>query len=181
MFQNNSREIKLPIAEETAAALRTGELLLLSGKMLVGRDQVHRRLAACIDSGDPLPVSLGGELLYYMGPAPAPEGKVIGSCGPTTASRMDQFTPALLEKGLLGTIGKGPRSLEVVEAVRRRRGLYLYAFGGCGALYARSVLSVKTAAFEDLGPEALLILEVHAFPVIVAIDSRGTDIFSRSS
>ncbi len=150
---------------------------MLNGPMLVARDQAHGRLAALIELNKPLPVSLEGETIYYMGPAPAKPGEVIGSCGPTTASRMDPYTPLLMDYGLLCTIGKGPRSLEVAEAVERNSGLYLYAYGGCGALYAKCVTSVEILAFKDLGPEALLRITVSNFPVIAAIDSSGKNIY----
>ena len=150
---------------------------MLNGPMLVARDQAHGRLAALIESNKPLPVSLEGETIYYMGPAPAKPGDIIGSCGPTTASRMDPYTPLLMDCGLLCSIGKGPRLSAVADAVVRNNGLYLYAYGGCGALYAACVTSVETIAFEDLGPEALLRITVRNFPVIAAIDSNGKNIY----
>ncbi len=174
---SNPIHIALPFTPEVIEGLNAGDRLLLEGPMLVGRDQVHERLAGLLNSGEPLPVSLEGETMYYMGPTPARPGGVIGSCGPTTSARMDLFTPLLMENGISCTIGKGPRSSEVGEAVRRRKGLYLYAYGGCGALYSRRVISKKVLAFEDFGPEALLRIEVRDFPVVVAIDSRGNTLF----
>ena len=116
--------------------------------------------------------------MYYMGPSATPDSMVIGSCGPTTSARMDRFVPALMEAGLVATIGKGPRSPQVIEAIRRHGGLYLIAFGGCGALYATKVVSQHILAFGELGPEALVRLEIRDFPVIVGIDSRGNSVFA---
>ncbi|NQT58927.1 MAG: fumarate hydratase C-terminal domain-containing protein [Bacteroidetes bacterium] len=170
------RSLTLPMAKETAAGLRVGEEILLSGTMLVGRDQVHEQFQLLLNSGKELPISLKEETIFYMGPAPAPNGAIIGSCGPTTASRMDPFTPDLLDAGLIGMIGKGPRSLTVLEAVKRNGAVYFYAFGGCGALYAQKVQSIECIAFQEFGPEALYRIEVKDFPVIVAMDSIGTSI-----
>ena len=163
---------------ETLAQLQAGEEVLISGTIYSARDQAHKRLIELLDSGDPLPLEIGGACIYYMGPAPTPPGQIIGSCGPTTASRMDAFTPQLLEQGLTGIIGKGNRSEEVRQSVAKNRAVYFYAYGGCGALYAESIISVKTVAFEDLGPEAIRELEVKNFPAVVAIDSRGESAFS---
>ncbi len=151
--------------------------LLLSGKILVGRDQVHKRIVDSLSLGESLPVDLEGSSIYYMGPARKREGEVIGSCGPTTSARMDPFTPTILSRGVKAIIGKGPRSSEVIRAVKEHGALYLSAFGGCGALYAETILSSRVLAYPDLGPEALLELEVRDFPVIVAIDSLGNSIF----
>jgi len=170
--------IMLPFSKEKISALRSGMTVLLSGSMLVGRDQVHQRLAQLIEENRPLPFEITGETMYYMGPTPAPPGRLIGSCGPTTSSRMDPYTPLLMDHGLTCTIGKGPRSSAVRDAVVRNNGLYLYAFGGCGALYAQRVVSQRLIAFENLGPEALLQLEVKDFPAIVGIDSLGNSVFS---
>lgn len=170
------RSIMLPLSRESVLNIRAGEEILLSGTMLVGRDQVHKRFHALLADGEPLPVSIKGETIYYMGPAPAPEGWAIGSCGPTTAARMDPFAPELLDAGLIGMIGKGPRSREVREAILRNEGVYFYAYGGCGALYARKVTRLETAAFADLGPEALFRITVKDFPVIAAIDALGDSI-----
>ncbi|HHU88453.1 MAG: FumA C-terminus/TtdB family hydratase beta subunit [Sphaerochaetaceae bacterium] len=171
------RKIDLPMSRETIESLKAYDRILLSGEILVGRDQVHARLAALINEGKPLPISLEGEVIYYMAPAATPPSFVIGSCGPTTSARMDPFTPTLMGAGLVASIGKGPRSQAVVEAVKANKGLYLVAFGGCGALYATKVLSKEVIAFEDLGPEAVMRLKVEEFPVIVGIDSRGASVF----
>jgi fumarate hydratase subunit beta len=171
------RELKLPLSCEDAMSLQAYERVLLNGSILVGRDQVHKRFAELISSGSPLPISLTGETIYYMGPAATPAGMVIGSCGPTTSARMDPFTPQLFDFGLLATIGKGPRSAAVVDAITNHHGVYFVAFGGCGALYAKRIVSQTIVAFEDLGPEALMRLEVAQFPVVVGIDSRGKSVF----
>lgn len=162
------------------SGLRAGQEVLISGSIYSARDQAHKRLIELLDSGKSLPLEIAGACIYYMGPAPTPPGEVIGSCGPTTASRMDPFTPRLLDQGLTGIIGKGNRSEEVRRAIIRNRAVYFYAYGGCGALYAEAIVSVKTVAFEDLGPEAILELQVKNFPAIVAIDSRGDSVFSRT-
>ena len=171
------RKIDLPMSRETIESLKAYDRILLSGEILVGRDQVHARLAALINEGKPLPISLEGEVIYYMAPAATPPSFVIGSCVPITSARMAPFTPTLMGAGLVASIGKGPRSQAVVEAVKANKGLYLVAFGGCGALYATKVLSKEVIAFEDLGPEAVMRLKVEEFPVIVGIDSRGASVF----
>lgn len=173
------RVIDLPLKEEDLNSFTIGEEILLNGEILVGRDQAHQRLCKLIDDGEELPVNLKGEVIYYMGPSPAPEGEVIGACGPTTASRMDAFAPKLLDNGLKGMIGKGPRYGEVVPAVVRNSGVYFYSFGGCGALYQEKILESEVVAFEDLGPEAIRRLKVKDFPVIVAIDTKGNNIYDR--
>jgi len=171
------REIQLPFDTGTIASLQAFDRVLLSGTVLVGRDQVHQRLSELLQNGEELPVPLQGETMYYMGPSATPDSMVIGSCGPTTSARMDRFVPALMEAGLIATIGKGPRSPQVTEAIRRHGGVYLIAFGGCGALYATKVVSQHVLAFGELGPEALVRLEIRDFPAIVGIDSRGNSVF----
>ncbi len=171
------KKITLPLTEKHIKDLKMGDEVLLSGSILVGRDQAHSRLCDLIDNNMPLPVSLEGEVIYYMGPAPAPDGAIIGACGPTTSSRMDAFAPKLLELGLKGMIGKGPRYGDVEESIVKNSAVYFYSFGGCGALYAEKIVKNSVAAFEDLGPEAIFRLEVKDFPVIVAIDSMGNNIY----
>lgn len=173
------RKIQLPIAESDLLSLAAFDQVLLSGKLYVGRDQVHSRLFDLLETEQPLPLDLEGQAIYYMGPSPAPEGFPLGSCGPTTSARMDPFTPRLLDEGLKVMVGKGPRSEAVLSAIVRNKALYLQAYGGCGALYASTVKSVQTIAFAELGPEALLLLDVEDFPVIVAIDATGRSVFSR--
>ena len=159
------------------AGLRAGERILLSGPLLAARDAAHQRFADALARGERLPVEVAGQVLYYVGPTPARPGEVIGSAGPTTASRMDRFTPALLALGLKGTIGKGGRSPEVVEAMRRHRAVYFGAVGGAGALLSRRIRAVEVLAYEDLGPEAVRRLVVEDFPVVVVNDLEGRDLF----
>ncbi len=173
------REIRLPIQEDDLLSLNAFDQVLLSGTLYVGRDQVHSRLFDLLEKHEELPIPLQGQAIYYMGPSPAPEGFPLGSCGPTTSARMDPFAPRLLDEGLRIMIGKGPRSAKVISSIIQNRALYLQAYGGCGALYASTVRKVKTLAFAELGPEALLELKVENFPVIVAIDSKGKSVFTR--
>ncbi len=170
-------KLELPLTKENIEELKIYDRVLLTGSILVGRDQVHSRLVALLAAGRALPTSIAGQIIYYMAPAGTPPSMVIGSCGPTTSARMDPFTPALMDAGLVASIGKGPRSQAVIDAVKGNKGLYFVAYGGCGALYATKVRAKEMIAFEDLGPEALMRLEVKDFPVIVAIDSRGTSVF----
>lgn len=172
------KRLDLPLTDEKIKSLKMGDEVLLNGSILVGRDQAHKRLCDLIDNGEKLPVELEGEIIYYMGPAPAPEGAVIGSCGPTTSYRMDAFAPKLMDLGLKGMIGKGPRYGDVQNSIVKNGAVYFYSFGGCGALYAQKVIKNEVAAFSDLGPEAIYRLEVKDFPVIVAIDSEGNNIYS---
>jgi len=173
------RKIRLPIQESDLLSLNAFDQILLSGTLYVGRDQVHSRLFAMLEKHQQLPIKLQGQAIYYMGPSPAPAGFPLGACGPTTSARMDPFAPRLLEEGLRVMVGKGPRSEAVVSSIIQNHALYLQAYGGCGALYASAVRKVKTIAFAELGPEALLELEVEDFPVIVAIDSNGKSVFTR--
>ena len=173
------RNLTLPLSGEDIASLAAYDQVMLSGKLYVGRDQVHRLLYGMIERNEALPIDLKGATIYYMGPSPAPEGMVIGACGPTTSARMDPFSPTLLDRGLSVMVGKGPRSAAVIEAIIRNKALYVQAFGGCGALYAEAVKKVTPVAFAELGPEALIELEVEDFPVIVAIDSHGGSVFAR--
>ena len=170
-------KIELPLTDEIIKTLKTGDEVFLTGTIFSARDQAHQRLFKLLENGDELPVNLIGQTVFYMGPAPTPEGKIIGSCGPTTAYRMDPFAPALMDYGLKGMIGKGNRAPEVVEAVVRNCGVYFYAYGGCGALYAEKIKKNELVAFEDLGPEAIYRLEVEDFPVVVAIDCKGNNIY----
>ena len=170
------RTLHLPISEEDLQSLRAYDAVSFSGTLYVGRDQVHQRLARLLEEGKPLPVELEGRR-FIMGPRPPLPGMIMGSCGPTTSARMDPFTPQLLGQGLKVLIGKGPRSQAVHDALKKEKAVYVQAFGGCGALYAKTIVSVEKVAFEDLGPEALLRLEVRDFPAIVAIDSHGGSVF----
>jgi len=150
---------------------------LLSGTIYTARDQAHKRLAGVLGSGRRLPIELKGAVIYYCGPTRAQKGRIIGSCGPTTSSRMDPFTPLLLANGLKAMIGKGARSKEVKEAVKKHKAVYFVTYAGCGALLSGYVKKSEVVAYADLGPEAILKLEVKDFPVIVAIDANGGSIY----
>lgn len=169
--------INLPISDEDARNLRAGDYVYLTGTLYTARDAAHRRMQEALDRGEKLPVSLEHNLLYYMGPSPAREGRPIGSAGPTTSSRMDKYTPTLMDLGLKGMIGKGKRSQEVKEALIRNEGVYFAAVGGAGALLSKAILSSEIIAYEDLGTEAIRRLEVKNFPVIVVMDSAGNDLY----
>ncbi len=161
-----------------ASELRAGERILLSGAVYTARDAAHKRLAALMERGEPLPFPLRGAAIYYAGPTGTPEGLPIGSCGPTTSARMDAFTPALLDAGLAATIGKGERSAAVAEAIRRNGAVYLCALGGAGALACRCITACEVIAFEDLGCESVKRLVFADFPLTVAIDCRGGNLFA---
>lgn len=169
--------VTLPLKNEDILKMKVGDEIYLTGVLYSARDQAHKRLIEMLDKGEELPVDLKGETIYYMGPAPTPDGKIIGSCGPTTAYRMDPFAPRLMDYGLKGMIGKGPRAREVSDSIVRNKGIYFYAYGGCGALYAGKIKKNELMAFEDLGPEAIYRLEVEDFPVVVAIDCNGNNIY----
>jgi fumarate hydratase subunit beta len=171
------KQYTLPLSLEDRCSLRIYDQISLSGSILVGRDKVHQKLEEMIRQEKELPVSLKNQTMYYMGPARKKDDDVIGSCGPTTSARMDSFTPLLMEHGLSITIGKGPRSTSVIQAIKKHQGLYLVAFGGCGALYSGCVKFIHPIAFEELGPEALIEIVVEDFPVIVGIDSTGNSTF----
>jgi len=171
------KNIFLPLTEKTLADLKAGDNLLLSGVLYVARDAAHRRMIETLDRGEPLPYDIKGQTLYYMGPSPAPPGRVIGSAGPTTSTRMDIYTPRLLAAGLKGMIGKGVRSKEVKDAMKKHRAVYLAAIGGIGALISKSIIKSEIVAYPDLGPEAVLKLEVKDFPAIVINDIHGGDLY----
>ena len=166
-----------PLTDEDVASLRAGDRVLITGYIYTARDAAHKRMMELIKKGEDLPFDVKGQIIYYVGPAPAKPGYVIGSAGPTTASRMDPFTPPLLKLGLKGMIGKGQRSEEVKKALKEYKAVYFEAVGGTGALLARRIKSVEIIAYEDLGPEAIRKLYVEEFPVIVAVDMYGNDLF----
>ena len=171
------RKIKIPLEKKAIDELKIGDAVLLSGVVYTARDQAHRRMVELIKKRKKLPLDLKGQVIYYCGPTKTPKGKVIGACGPTTSSRMDEFTPLLLRAGLKGMIGKGRRSREVITAIKKYHGLYFLTYAGCGALLSKYVRKVTVVAYKDLGPEAILRLEVKDLPVIVGIDSRGRRIY----
>jgi fumarate hydratase subunit beta len=167
------KKLFTPLETNQIRGLRAGQEVLLTGVIYTARDQAHKRLAG----EKKMPFNLKGQVLYYCGPTKTPKGKVIGACGPTTSSRMDAFTPGLLQKGLRGMIGKGRRSKEVISAIRKYGAVYLLAYAGCGALVSKYVKKVTPVAYRDLGPEAIMRLQVKDLPLIVAIDSKGKDIY----
>lgn len=177
---SKSKHITTPLDAKTITGLKAGDEVLLSGVIYTARDQAHLRLAGLLKSGKKLPVALEGEVIYYCGPTPAPHGKPIGACGPTTSSRMDSFTPALLGAGLKGMIGKGRRSGEVLKNIKKHRAVYFLAPAGAGAYLSARVKSCEVVAFDDLGTEAIYRLEVEDFPLIVGIDAKGRDVYSRT-
>jgi len=151
--------------------------VLISGALYTARDTAHKRLVDLLDDGKPLPFDITGQVIYYVGPTPAPPGRPIGAAGPTTSYRMDAYAPRLIEVGLKGMIGKGPRSPEVIEAMKRWGSVYLGATGGAGALLSKAIKKAEVVAFEELGPEAVRRLEVEHFPAIVINDTRGNDLY----
>jgi fumarate hydratase subunit beta len=169
--------ITTPLTDSTIRRLKIGDRVLISGKIYTARDTVHKLLYDLIVRNKQLPVDLTGQVIYYAGPAPTKPGYTIGPIGPTTAGRCDRYTPALLELGLKGMLGKGSRSVEVIKAIRKNKAVYFAVTGGAAGLIAKSVRSVKTVAFPELGPEAINELDVRDFPAIVAIDSRGNDLY----
>lgn len=166
-----------PLTDEVVAQLRAGDNVSITGTIYVGRDAAHKRLVAALDAGQELPFDPRGQIIYYMGPAPAKPGQPIGSAGPTTSYRMDPYAPRLMEAGLKGMIGKGNRSKPVLEAMKRYGAVYFAAIGGAGALIARSVKAAEVVAYDDLGAEALRRLEVVDFPAVVVNDVCGGDAY----
>ena len=173
-------KITAPLTREAARGLKAGDSCLISGVIYTARDAAHKRLIAALDANEPLPVELEDATIYFAGPCPAPPGRPIGSAGPTTSGRMDAYSPRLMrECKLRGMIGKGERNAAVVEAMQECHALYFAATGGAGALIARSIVEAEVVAFEDLGPEAIRKLTVKDFPVIVAIDDKGGNLYRR--
>lgn len=171
------RELKLPLTKEVINSLKAGDLIYLTGSLYTGRDAAHKRMSEMLSRGEKLPIEVEGEVIYYAGPCPPKPGEAIGSVGPTTASRMDAYSPQLIAAGLVAMIGKGSRSQEVIEAIKRHNGIYFAAIGGVAALMGKCVITAEVVAFEDLGPEAIRRLEVKKLPLIVAIDSTGKSLY----
>ena len=169
--------IDLPLSREQLVTLRAGDEVRLFGTLYTARDAAHKRMAACLNEGKPLPFDVRGQLIYYVGPAPASPGHAVGPAGPTTSGRMDSYTPALLDAGMVGMIGKGKRSPEVIAAIKRNSAVYFGAVGGAAALIARRIISSEIIAYEDLGTEAIHRFTVADFPAIVLIDSLGNDLY----
>lgn len=173
------KHITVPFDKETAKSLKAGDYVYLTGVIYTARDAAHKRMDESLNNGDKLPIDIDGNVIYYMGPSPASEGRPIGSAGPTTATRMDKYTPRLLDMGLTGMIGKGKRQPKVKEAIVRNNAVYFAAVGGAGALLSQRILKSDVVAYDDLGTEAIRRLEVENFPVIVVIDSEGNDLYER--
>ncbi|HAF27273.1 MAG TPA: Fe-S-containing hydro-lyase [Lachnospiraceae bacterium] len=171
------KHINLPLTKEEAATLKAGDYVYLTGALYTARDAAHKRMYEAIEAGEELPFKVDGSVIYYMGPTPAREGRVIGSAGPTTASRMDKYTPKLLDMGLVGMVGKGKRSQAVKDSMVKNGAVYFAAIGGAGALLSKSITASAVIAYDDLGTEAVRRMEVRDFPVVVVIDSNGTDLY----
>lgn len=171
------RKIMTPITEDITAGLKAGDYVYISGTIYTARDAAHKRMSEALQRGEELPIEIKDSTIYYMGPSPAREGRPVGSAGPTTASRMDKYTPALLDLGLKAMIGKGKRSLEVREAIVRNHAVYFAAVGGAGALLSKCITKSEIICYADLGTEAIRRLEVKDFPAIVVIDPQGNDLY----
>ncbi|MBN2098555.1 MAG: Fe-S-containing hydro-lyase [Dehalococcoidia bacterium] len=172
-----AKRIVLPLTDDTVASLKAGDDVLLSGTMYVGRDSAHKRIVEALDQGKPLPFDVRGQTIYYMGPSPAKPGQVIGSAGPTTSGRMDSYSPRLMAEGLKGMVGKGMRAPAVKEAMKKYKAVYFAAIGGAGALISKAIKKSEVIAYEELGAEALLRIDVADFPVIVINDIYGGDLY----
>ncbi len=172
-----NRHIEVPLSDEDVRSLHIGDYVYLTGVIYTARDAAHKRMQESLDKGEELPIELSKNVIYYMGPSPAREGRAIGSAGPTTASRMDRYTPRLLDLGLKGMIGKGRRSEDVRAAIARNGAVYFAAVGGAGALLSRAISSSEVIAYDDLGTEAIRRLTVKDFPVIVVIDAEGNNLY----
>lgn len=172
-----NKYLTVPFSEEAAKALKSGDYVYLTGTIYTARDAAHKRMYEALEEGKELPFDIKNNVIYYMGPSPAREGRPIGSAGPTTASRMDKYAPTLLDLGQRGMIGKGKRSEEVRQAVVRNNAVYFAAVGGAGALLSKSIISSEVIAYDDLGTEAVRKLEIKDFPVVVVIDSEGNNLY----
>jgi fumarate hydratase subunit beta len=172
-----TKNITAPIAREVAKTLRAGDSVLLSGTVYTARDAAHGRLVELLDRGEKLPIDIKDAVIYYVGPTPARPGEVIGSAGPTTSYRMDAYSPRLIELGLTGMIGKGKRSSEVIDSMKKHGAVYLGAIGGAAALIAKTIVACELVCYEDLGSEAIRKLTVKDFPVTVIIDSHGANLY----
>ncbi len=176
-----TKKINLPITDEDIKNLRAGDSVLLSGTIITGRDAAHKRLFDLLKAGEALPVDVKGEIIYYVGPAPAKPGHAVGPAGPTSSYRMDKYTPALLELGMKGMIGKGARSQEVIDSIVKNKAVYFAAIGGAAALIAESIKAEELLCYEDLGTEAIRRYTVEDFPCIVAIDCEGNNVYARGN
>ena len=171
------RRVSTPLNEDVVQQLRSGDKVLINGTIYTGRDAAHKRLVALLEKGEALPFDIQGQIIYFVGPTPARPGKPVGSAGPTTSYRMDAYSPQLIAQGLKGMIGKGARSPEVIEAMKKYKCVYMVAVGGAGALIAQSIKKSEIIAYEDLGPEAVRRMEVEDFPAVVVNDILGNDLY----
>ncbi len=171
------KQIKTPLKKEELVDLKSGDYVYITGTIYSARDAAHKRMYESMLAGEKIPMELKDNVIYYLGPTPAKEGQVIGSAGPTTSSRMDKYTPLLLDNGLNGMIGKGKRSQEVIDAIVRNKAVYFAAVGGAGALLSKCIKKSEIIAYDDLGTEAIRKMEVEDFPVIVVIDSEGNNLY----
>lgn len=171
------KKIATPLTEEITKTLRAGDSILLSGIVYTARDAAHGRLINLLDEEKDLPLNINGEIIYYVGPTPKKPGEVIGSAGPTTSYRMDSYAPRLLDLGLKGMIGKGARSEEVINSIKRNKAIYFGAIGGAGALISKCIKSSEVIAYDDLGAEAIRRLEVKDMPLVVIIDTEGNNLY----
>lgn len=171
------RHINVPFDADIVKELKAGDYVYLTGTIYTARDAAHKRMYEALQNGEVLPFDIEGNVIYYMGPSPAREGRPIGSAGPTTASRMDKYTPALLDLGMRGMIGKGRRTEAVRESIMKNQAVYFAAVGGAGALLSKSIMQAEVIAYEDLGTEAIRKLEVKNFPAIVVMDCEGNNLY----
>lgn len=174
---NNEKHLTTPLLYKEIQNLKAGDYVYITGKIYTARDAAHKRMFETLEEGKELPFNLENNIIYYLGPSPERPGKIIGSAGPTTSSRMDKYTPALLELGLKGMIGKGKRSIDVIESIKKNKAIYFAAVGGAGALLSKKIKKSTVIAYDDLGTEAIRELEVEDFPVIVVIDTRGNNLY----
>lgn len=171
------KQIQVPLTQEAINSLHAGDYVYLSGVLFTARDAAHKRMYESLQKGEKLPIDLKGNVLYYLGPSPARDGQVIGSAGPTTSSRMDKYTPDMLDLGLKGMIGKGKRSPQVIDAIKRNQAVYFAAVGGAGALLSKCIKKADVIAYADLGTEAIRRLEIENLPVIVVVDREGNNLY----
>lgn len=181
MEESMNKKIQVPLLKEDIDELRAGDYVYLTGTIYTARDAAHKRMYDSMKKGEELPIELNGNVLYYLGPSPAREGQVIGSAGPTTSSRMDKYTPDMLDAGLKGMVGKGKRSKEVIEAMKRNGAVYFAAVGGAGALLAQCIKEAEVVAYDDLGTEAIRRLHIEDLPVIVVIDKEGNNLYETAT
>ncbi len=175
------RELTIPTTEDELKTLRAGDMIYITGTIYTARDAAHKRMFEALHNGEELPFDISGNFVYYLGPTPARPGQVIGSAGPTTSSRMDKYTPLLLDQGLKGMIGKGKRSKEVVDSIVKNGAVYFAAIGGLGALLSKRIIASEVIAYDDLGTEAIRKLTVENLPVVVIIDTEGNNLYETAA